>query len=129
MPQGLRLDAAYTKLVKLERLPDGTANETFSLAIDHAAAIARYVERTRVVHVIRLGLDGTVLFANEATGALCGMSARDVTGTSVFTRLTDPDADRLRAILAGRRLGAALSWRPGPRTKPWPSSPTSCANP
>ena len=104
MPKGLRLDAAYTRLVELERLSAGTDTDTFTLALDGAAAIARYLERTRVVHVIRLGLDGTVLFANDASGALFGVSARDVIGTSVFLRLTEADADRLRGILSGEPI-------------------------
>lgn len=101
MPRGLHLDPAYTRLVELERLPGGKDTDAFTLTLDGAAAIARYLERTRIVHVMRLGLDGMLLFANEATGALFGMPSGDLIGTSVFDRLTEPDARRLRGVLAG----------------------------
>lgn len=101
MPRGLRLDPAYTRLVELERLPGGKDADAFTLTLDGAAAIAQYFERSRVVHVMRLGLDGTVLFANEAARALFDVPPRDLIGTSVFDRLTEPDARRLRDVLAG----------------------------
>lgn len=103
MPRGLRLDAAYTRLVELERLPGGKDTDAFTLTLDGAGAIARYFERTRLVHLMRLGLDGTVLFANEATGVLFGVSPGDLIGTSAFDRLTEPDARRLRSVLAGEQ--------------------------
>ncbi len=101
MPRGLRLDPAYTRLVELERLPGGKDTDAFTLTLAGAAAIARYLARTRIVHVMRLGLDGELLFVNEATSALFGMSPVDLIGTPVFDRLTEPDARRLRGVLAG----------------------------
>lgn len=103
MPGGLRLDPAFTRLVELERLasPDGT--DVFNLALDAAAVIARFLEITRFVHVLRLALDGTVLFANEAVADALGVEPLRLTGTAVFTHLTEPGAELLRRILSGEQ--------------------------
>ncbi len=101
MPAGLKLDPTYTKLVELERLSSGDSPDMFNLAVDRAALIGRLLERSRVVHVLRVRLDGTVLFANEAVRGALGVETRDLLGTAIFSRLTQADAERLRRILGG----------------------------
>ena len=103
MPRGLRLDPAYTKLVELERLAPAEGTNAFDLTLDAAMAIARYLARTRVVHVLKLSVDGTVLFANDAAGDLLEAAPGDLLGSSIFPLLTAADAERLRGCLAGGR--------------------------
>lgn len=101
MPAGLRLDPSYTRLVELERLSSRGSPDMFNLTIDRAALIGQLLEHSRVVHVLRVALDGTVLFANEAVTAALGVEAADFQGTGIFPRLTEADAGRLRRILGG----------------------------
>ena len=101
MPAGLRLDASYTRLVELERLPSRDSPDMFDLTVDRAALIGKLLEHSRVVHVLRVALDGTVLFANEAVAAALGIETGDFQGTAIFPRLTEADAGRLRRILSG----------------------------
>jgi len=101
VPAGLRLDSSYTRLVELERLPSRDNPDMFNLTIDRAALIGTLLEHSRVVHVLCVGLDGTVLFANEAVTAALGVEARNLMGTAIFPRLTQVDAERLRRILSG----------------------------
>lgn len=103
MPSGLRLDASYTQLVELDRLRPGDSTDMFNVAVDRAALVGRLLEHSRVVHVLRLALDGTVLFANEAVAEALGVDAKDIHGTAVFDRLTEPDAELVHGILSGER--------------------------
>ncbi len=101
MPAGLRLDPSNTRLVELERLSSGDSPDMFNLAVDRAALVGRLLELSRLVHVLRVALDGTVLFANEAVAAALGVEARELQQTAIFPHLTGPDAEQLRRILNG----------------------------
>lgn len=109
MPRGLKLDPAYTKLVEIERLARPQPTDVFELTLDGAMAIARYLEGTQVVHVLKLTLDGTVQFANDAVGDLLGTSPAELVGTAIFPRLTETDAARLRRALSGHDVPEAVA--------------------
>lgn len=103
MPAGLRLDPSYTRLVELDRLPAAGKTDVYEFTLDNAATIGRLLEHSRGVHVLRLALDGTVLFANDAVAATLGVDGQSLLGASVFSHLTDADAQWLRRMLSGER--------------------------
>lgn len=103
MPDGLRLDPSYTRLVELERLSSADGTDPFNLTLDAAATIGRFLASTRLVHLIRLALDGTILFANDAVALTFGVDRQRLQGTLLFPHLTETDAQLLRLILRGER--------------------------
>ena len=108
MPKGLRLDPSYTQVVELERLPrpDAPGGQLF---LDAAAALATYLEHTRVVHVARCDADGLLQFINVPMADHLGIPAGDVRGRSVFSVLVEHDAAALhRMIEEGTARSAAV---------------------
>lgn len=105
MPKGLRLDPAYTKVVELDRLTAVDGPELFETVVDSAQLLAQYLDRTRVVCVVRTTRDGTVLYANEGIARHLQTTPAELRGRSIFSCLTENDADLLRLELAGE--GAA----------------------
>lgn len=102
MPKGLRLDPSETQLVELERLPDRKATRAGSFLLDASALVADYMERTRVVHVVRFNLDGRVQSANAAMANHLGVAVDALEGQTIFTFLTEPDAAMVRRRMAER---------------------------
>ena len=103
MPPGLRLDPALTKVVELDRLVGAEGPEPFEMVVDSAQLLTDYLRRTRVVCVIRCALDGTVLFANDAVARYLQSTPDQLQGRSIFTCLTDSDAELLRLQIAGEQ--------------------------
>lgn len=103
MPNGLRLDAAYTKVVELDRLTAAEGPELFETVVDSAQLLTQYLQRTHFVCVVRTRLDGTVLYANEGFAHHLGTTPAALLGRSIFSCLTDSDADLLRLGLAGAK--------------------------
>ena len=106
MPHGLRLDPSYTQLTELERLPAAAALDA-TCVLDASAAVARYLARSRVVHVVRCDLRGDIQFVNETMANHLGATADAVRGLSVFALLVEPDAGILRQRLDDRALVSA----------------------
>lgn len=98
MPKGLRLDPSYTELVELERLPQPGALDA-TCVLDASAALAAYLERTRVVHLVRGDANGDIQFVNSAMADHLGLAADAVRGRSIFSCLVEHDADVLRQRL------------------------------
>jgi signal transduction histidine kinase/heme-degrading monooxygenase HmoA len=101
MPKGLRLNPAYTELVELERLPRAGTLDT-ALVLDTSAALATYLTRTRVVHLVRCDVRGDIQFVNAAMADRLGLAAGVACGRSVFSCLVEHDADVLRQRLDER---------------------------
>ena len=108
MPTGLRLDAAYTKVVELDRLTAPEGPELFETVVDAAQLLTQYLGRTRVVCVVRTRLDGTVLYANESIAHYLQTTPDQLVGNSIFSCLVDSDADLLRLHLAGEKTTRLL---------------------
>lgn len=108
MPRGLRLDPAYTKVIELDRLTGAGGPELFEMVVDSGQLLAHYLERTRVVGVLRTSLDGIVLFANDALARYLQSTPDDLRGESVFNCLTDSDAALLRLHIAGEKSTSLL---------------------
>jgi PAS domain S-box-containing protein len=95
MPKGLRLDPSYTELVELERLPRADALDATGV-LDSSAALADYLERTRVVHLVRCDAKGNMQFVNGAMADHLGLAAEAVRDRSIFSCLVEHDAALLR---------------------------------
>jgi PAS domain S-box-containing protein len=105
MPQGLRLDPSCTQLVELERLPSPDA--LGPVLLDASAAVTRYLERTRVVHIVRFDLGGGIQFVNAAMADHLGLAADALRGRSIFSFLVEPDAAVLQRRLDERPVDAS----------------------
>jgi signal transduction histidine kinase len=108
MPRGLRLDPTFTKVVELDRLTGAEGPELFETVVDSAALLAQYLDRTRFVCVVRTTLDGTVLYANDGVAQFLQTTAAELRGRSIFSCLTENDADLLRLEIAGERTQSLL---------------------
>ena len=98
MPKGLRLDPSFTELLELERLPPTGALDA-AWVLDASAALAAYLERTRMVHLVRCDAKGDIQFVNSAMADHLGLAADAVHGRSIFSCLVEHDADLLRQRL------------------------------
>jgi signal transduction histidine kinase len=63
---------------------------------DASAALAGYLERTRVVHVVRCDAKGNIQFVNGAMADHLGLVAAAVRDRSIFSCLVEHDATLLR---------------------------------
>ncbi len=66
-------------------------------SLDVGALLTAFLDGTRVVHVVRLAPDGTVVSANAAMCGRLGVADRALQGRPIFEYLTDHDA----AIVGG----------------------------
>lgn len=98
IPRGLRLDPSYTKVLELDRLT-GEGPDLFETVVDSAHLLARYLQGTRVVSLIRTDRAGTVLFANEGVARHLRTTTDALRGRSIFSCLTDSDAELMRLQL------------------------------
>ena len=105
---GMRLDPWYTQLIELERLPRSAALDG-GVLLDASTAIATYLERTRVIHVVRCDVDGGIQFVNAAMAKHLGLAPEGVRGRSIFACLVEHDARVLRQRLGDRSAQLAPS--------------------
>jgi heme-degrading monooxygenase HmoA len=107
IPKGLKLDATFTRVEVLERVPavEGPAVAE-EAAADAAPRIAAFLGRSRYLHLIAGDRDGTVRACNAEVGRLLESPVAAIVGRPIFAHLTEPDAALLRARLAAE----AASW-------------------
>jgi signal transduction histidine kinase len=102
IPAGLKLDAAWTRVTVLERLPFVTLEEATA---DAAPAIADFLRRSEGTVFLTCARDGTVKASNEVLDRR--LDAGPLLGRVLWDFLTAADVERLRARLArGERLDA-----------------------
>jgi two-component system, NtrC family, sensor kinase len=101
IPRGLKLDAAFTELVVLDRI-EGPQGPTPEEALgDTTRLLARQLSDSDVLHYVRAARDGTILDANVALARALGTSPTALRGGSLWERLTDPDAQSLIQLVEG----------------------------
>ena len=100
IPRGVRLDAKYTSTADLDRIePLARPGETPSCVLDHATLLSSFVSASPTTHVVIAGRDGVVSWCNAAVEQAFNTGAGEVTGTSLWIRMPDADAARLRSVL------------------------------
>jgi signal transduction histidine kinase len=102
LPKGLRLDPTFNELVELERVARSPDDDMYHLTADAAALLATYLADSRVVHLVQIAGEGTIVAANRAFAAHVG-GDQSVLAQPLWRYLTEPDVKRLRAILGGAR--------------------------
>ncbi len=110
IPRGLRLDASFTQVTILERLPRPTPAPE-DLLMDSAPLLAAFLACSETVHSLAATTEGIIVFANPAVSRHLGLPADGALGKSLWHLLSTADAARLRATVAsGER-------RPSERTR------------
>lgn len=99
MPKGLRLDAAHTQLLELERIPGAGGWDVATATGDAIAAVSTYLETTHAVHMLRFALNGDIQMMNEAMRSHLGVTDGSRHG-SLFDHLTAADAVTMRQRLS-----------------------------
>ena len=102
IPKGLKLDATWTQVDRLVRI-DGTTGPPLTEAVaDATLLVGAYATGSTEMHVFVLDRDGVIRACNPA--------ARDhlehggtLEGKSLLDYMPEPDAARLKALLAGER--------------------------
>ncbi len=84
----------------MSRLRDETA-----FGVDAAAALAAYLAQTRVVHVVRFGLDGRIQMVNPVMAEHLGLTDA-LPHRSIFEYLTEPGVALVRQRLTGASKSA-----------------------
>lgn len=67
---------------------------------DASVVLGHFLEQTRGTLFLHCAADGTILECNRAVGELLGVPAPDLVGRPLWSHLTDPDAELLRARIA-----------------------------
>lgn len=98
IPKGLKLDAAFTQVTVIERLPVETPNPT-ELALDHAPVLGAFLTRSRLVHWLVAAPDGTVVYCNERAASALERSVEEVLGSDLWGLLVAHDAERVQALV------------------------------
>jgi len=105
IPKGLKLDAAYTQLVVLDRIeaPDRPPQWTEILA-DAAPLMAQHVSESRLLHCFVGAADGTVQLCNAAASESLKAGSDEIVGEPIWKWMPQSDAEALKAKLdAGER--------------------------
>jgi heme-degrading monooxygenase HmoA len=98
IPRGLKLDAAFTQLTLLDDIAPN--REDRADASKWREFLADSVLTSPVVCFLAAGLDGTIQACNSRMASLLKISEQQLQGQAVWQRLTDPDAARLRRLIA-----------------------------
>jgi PAS domain S-box-containing protein len=112
IPKGLKLDAAYTKVVVLDRLASPARPPALEeMAADSAQLLARFLSETAAVHYLAAARDGEIRACNGAFADRLDLEPSQLVGRSVWDVLPAPDSARLRErVVAGERyLGEPLA--------------------
>ena len=98
IPKGLKLDPSYTLIRTAERIsaPAGDVPRSEQI-MDTAPVVAAFAASTQAMCWLRASLDGTVLSANTAFEAALGREGDPLTGSSLWSMVTDADAELLRS--------------------------------
>ena len=108
MPAGLKLDAAYTQVLELDRITGREGADSVERVLDAALPLEQFVRHTRLVHVITAAPDGTIRAVNAAAARTMRREAGELAGKSLFAFVAEHDADRLRRLAAGEPLAGPL---------------------
>jgi heme-degrading monooxygenase HmoA len=107
IPKGLKLDPEFTRVVVLDRIPSmvpSTAWDEF--VADAAPFLADTLSASRALYLVVAGLDGTVRLFSPAVAESLEVSASELSGSSLWSWLTESDARMLRDAIARADRGA-----------------------
>jgi signal transduction histidine kinase/heme-degrading monooxygenase HmoA len=111
IPKGLKLDATWTEIVRLDRLAATTGSPLTDVITDATLLVSDYAAEATAFFVFVITLDGTI---TTCTRHACEQLAagQSLAGRSLFDLMPEVDSARLRAHLArpGRRSGVRLNF-------------------
>lgn len=99
VPEGLKLDPAFTAIRKFEVLPSAGKPPREETEEAPIARLPAFLARSRLVHWLRLSLDGRIVECNRAFERLFQESSEGLAGKFLHERLTQPDAALIEAFL------------------------------
>lgn len=112
LPPGLKLDGAFTKLTILERLPAATRPDHFTDVMTDAGPLLRdAVCESNAIIFVSVARDGRIEECNPYFAKLLGKPVSTLLGCSVWTFLTDPDAEALRETIESEGQAVRLNQR------------------
>ena len=101
IPRGLKLDATWTQVDRLVRI-DGTTGPPLTEAVaDATLLLGAYAAGSTAMHLFVLDGDGIVRACNPA--ACHHLEPGGLNGRSLLDYMPEPDAARMRGLLAGER--------------------------
>lgn len=101
IPRGLKLDATWTQVDRLVRI-DGTTGPPLTEAVaDATLLLGAYTAGSTAMHLFVLDGDGIVRACNPA--ACHHLEPGGLNGRSLLDYMPEPDAARMRGLLAGER--------------------------
>ncbi len=101
IPKGLKLDPEFTEITLMERLASPEDPPALDeLTADASPLLATLLTTTNTVHFWFVARDGTVRLVNAAAAAQLRSTPAQLTGSSIWQHLTDPDAHSMREMIA-----------------------------
>lgn len=112
LPKGLKLDASFTKVRVLERLPEPDPSRLLAhLAADSISLLAEYLAESTTVIFLSASRDGRLEQCNRQLSAVLKRPQDEMLGASLWDLLTDSDVLRLRTAVEGAEPGKRTACR------------------
>lgn len=101
IPRGLKVDAQFTRVVRLGRLPaEGPSAALGDAVADAVPFVARVLSKSRALHFIEADSRGVIRVASAAVHDRLGAGGAGVEGRAIWDLLVPGDAEQLRARVA-----------------------------